>query len=99
MKLRQIYLSAIMGSAALLIPPSGVSAQTAQQTFDQNMKNAEQAYKAQQQQQQREQMKEYQNRAGNYNPGPLDKSLGNNTYVKPSYNNGAVGGTVTKTFK
>jgi hypothetical protein len=94
--MRKLIIEAI-AAASLLTAASAVSAQDAQDTFNQNMTNANQAY--QYQQQERQQMQQYQDRAGTFNPGPLDRSVGNNTYVSPSYNNGALGGTVTHTYK
>lgn len=74
-------------------------AQASDDTFNQNMDNANQVYNRQQQEQGRQQMQEYQNRAGNFNPGPTDMPVGRNTYVSPSYHNGAPGVTVTHTYK
>jgi hypothetical protein len=93
--------SAIFAIAFSGIAVSGLSAmaQSSQDTFNQNMQNADQVYRYQQQQQQQQQMQQYQNNAGNFNPGPLDRSVGNNTYVSPSYHNGAAGVTVTRTTK
>jgi Ni/Co efflux regulator RcnB len=96
--MRKLIIAVIAG-ASLLTAASAASAQDAQDAFNQNMNNANQAYQYQQQQQNRQQMQQYQDRAGTFNPGPLDRPVGNNTYVSPSYNNGAPGVTVTHTYR
>jgi hypothetical protein len=65
----------------------------------QSGKAAAAGYNYQQQQQQQQQMREYQNQAGSYNPGATTTQIAPNTYVNPTYNNGAVGGQITHTFK
>lgn len=63
--------------------------------FKRNMEEANKGYKHMQEQRQAEKMKEYQKNAGNHVQGPTEAKVAPNTYVKPSYNNGAFGGTVT----
>jgi hypothetical protein len=92
-----LLLTAAIATIEVAVLGCGASAQD--DTFNQNMNNANQVYQQLQQQQQQQQMQQYQSRAGNYNPGPLDRPVGNNTYVSPSYNNGAPGVTVTHTYK
>jgi hypothetical protein len=66
-----------------------------QDTFDQNMNNAQQVYQQQQQQQQQQQMQQYQKDAGTFVPGKTDVQVAPNTYVSPTKN----GAQVTTTTK
>jgi len=61
-------------------------------------KAATEGYNYQQQQQQQQQMRKYQDQAGSYNPGATTQ-IAPNTYITPTYNNGAVGGQLTHTYK
>jgi len=62
------------------------------------MKDAQKAYERQKNESDKQKMKEYQKDAGNFVPGTLDKKIGKDQYISPSYKNGAGGGTYTKTF-
>ena len=84
---------------AVLIASHQVLAQSNDVLNSEAGKAATEGYKYQQQQQQQQQMKTYQNQAGGYNPGMTTKQVAPNTYVAPTYNNGAAGGQVTRTFK
>ena len=64
-----------------------------------NMKAAEQGYKTLQEERNKAKMKDYQEKAGNYVPGPLDKKVLENTYVSPCCKNGSLGVTGTMTTK
>jgi hypothetical protein len=64
-------------------------------TFKQNQKAAEAAYKQQQKEVDAARMKQYQQDAGNHVKGPVEAKVAPNTYVAPTYNNGAPGAKVT----
>ena len=99
MTLRELCLGLIAAAAGAAALSAVANAQSGNDAFNQNMNNANEVYHRQQQQQEHQQMQQYQSRAGNFNPGATDLPAGHNTWVTPTYNNGAPGVTVTHTYK